>query len=658
MYLLGFVLIFWYLEETVSQSNVYWSAIAGSQDGTRYSPLEDINLQNIKSLSLAWRYTMPADSIKPGQTSAVPIVVDDGNGGSVLVYSTPMNQVIGLNPTNGQLKWIWSEMKMPLINNRGLSHWINPALENGDMCKSTVYLGTGIEMKIVALDADTGKLCPQFGINGTIQVNDTAPLVAEEWYLKSPPVVVNGVIAASPAIRDNWRRNMTSGATWAFDAATGARLWKWSAIPTPDDTFAYSTWLNGTESSGGGNTWATMTGDEKTNSILLTVGSASPDFYGGERPGDNLYTGCIVNLDASTGKIKWHFQTVRHDIWDYDGGAQPAITNINGQRVVVFATKTAMLWILDIETGQPIYGYENRSVPETFLPGEWTSKTQPFPIPSDLILSSTQFTESDIWGRNETELGYCLNFYRNLTGHQEGRIYTPISLNGTVLNPGYGGGVNYDGCAVDPTQGVAVCSINHVIHFVKMYLPGTPFDSWCSVKKPQEFSPYTYCDTVFMNPSTALLCVKPPWTTLMMINISNPKVMWSRPIGYIPGLNETWGVYYQRGGAIMTKSGLILITGTDDSNLWAIDLSNGDTVWKYQFPKQYLISPMTYRVDNRQYIVINGDAGTIYGFAIETPDNSIWWIGFTAVGAVLLVIVVTAVVIERRRHHLQYLEIK
>jgi quinoprotein glucose dehydrogenase len=288
-------------------------------------------VNNVKGLKLTWEYELDTTDI--GSLS-IPIVVDDGTGRnkSVLVIVTRYTDVIALDPETGKVKWRCHDFYTPdnLQSSyyiRGVSYWDNPSIKEGELCKSTLFTVTG-DFRIGAIDAATGKLCSHFGNNGSVLVADNHPT----WCLKNPPTVINGVLAVSPKVDDGIKQNFTLGYTWAFDAATGERLWTWCAIPTPSDPVAYSTWLNGTENFGNANVWPVMTGDSESNLILMNVGSASPDWYGGGRPGDNLYTGCLVAVNASSGSIKWYFQTVRHDIWDLDGGTQVSITHINGKK--------------------------------------------------------------------------------------------------------------------------------------------------------------------------------------------------------------------------------------------------------------------------------------------------------------------------------------
>ena len=406
--------------------------------GSRYSPLAQITRSNVSTLAVAWTYRTGEAGIttqQPAKFEATPLMVD-----GTLYLSTPFGQVIALDPATGTARWTfdahvdrggdWGDFA-----NRGVSTWLDPRRKAGTACRRRLYLGA-IDARIIALDAATGAVCRDFGVHGTVNLRNglrNPPVFAEEYELTSPPAVVGGVIVTGSGIADNTRTNAVSGEVRAYDARTGALRWTWDPIPRDSADLAWSTWRGVmAHTTGAANVWSVIAADSARDLVFVPTTSPSPDYYGGERTGDNRYANSIVALRASTGAVVWSFQTVHHDLWDYDNASPPALVTIthNGRRVdvVLQATKTGQLFVLDRDTGVPVFPVEERAVPASLLRTEHASPTQPFNtvIPP---LSPQGVSLDDVWGPTPEIRDACLATVRPL--RNEG-VFTPPSLQGTI----------------------------------------------------------------------------------------------------------------------------------------------------------------------------------------------------------------------------------
>ena len=316
--------------------------------GTRYSPLQQITRANVSRLVQAWVYRTGemGRTDRTTKFEATPLMVD-----GLLYLSTPLGRAIALDPATG--KQVWSYDTHPDTHgdwgdfaSRGVSTWVDPAARADAVCKRRIFLPV-IDARIVALDAKTGAPCAGFGARGTIRLRDglhNSPYYAEEYELTSPPAVIDGMIVTGSAVADNVRTSAASGEVRAYDARTGAQRWSWDPVPRDSTDLAWGSWRGAlAHTTGAANAWSVIAADSARGLVFVPTGSASPDYYGGERVGDNLYANSIVALRASTGKVVWYFQTVHHDLWDYDNASPPALATIthNGKRVdvVLQATK-------------------------------------------------------------------------------------------------------------------------------------------------------------------------------------------------------------------------------------------------------------------------------------------------------------------------------
>src|ERR671910_1975423 len=365
-----------------------WPVYGGDAGGARFSPLTRITRDNVATLTVAWAYHTgePAfDLARQPSLQVTPIVVDN-----VMYVSTPLGKVMALDPATGREIWRYDARVNPKggygdFANRGVATWVDATQKPGAPCRRRIYVGT-VDARLISLDAASGYPCVVFGVEGTIGLREglrIAPAFQSAYQLTSPPVVINDLVITGSSIADNSRPAPASGEVRAFHARTGVLRWTWHPIPQDTKDPAYATWRDGSAArTGAANVWSIITTDPARDLIFVPTSSAAPDYYGALRLGDNRYANSIVALRASTGRVVWHFQTVHHDLWDYDNASPPALVTVtrDGKSIpaVAQATKTGMLFFLHRETGVPIFPVEERKVPASTIPGEEASATQPF----------------------------------------------------------------------------------------------------------------------------------------------------------------------------------------------------------------------------------------------------------------------------------------
>jgi quinoprotein glucose dehydrogenase len=599
-----------------------WAYFGGTSGGTRYSAARQIDRTNVAELEVAWRYSTGelkrrgSDLIANSSTQTTPILLDGS-----LVFCTPFNRIVALDPATGRERWV-HDPKVALnhalpyqYNCRGVSAWRDPKAVAGAACATRIFMGTN-DSRVIAVDSRTGKACADFGKAGQVRVTrDRRDKFAGESKIMSAPVVAAGVVAVGSFVMDNIRTDAPPGTVFAFDARTGALRWKFDPIPRDAADPAYATWLDDSaRKTGAANVWSTMVADEARGVIYAPVGSASPDFYGGMRKGDNLYSSSLVALDAHTGKPVWHFQTVHHDIWDYDVSAPPLLADLRHGKTVVPAvvqnTKQGFVFVFDRTNGKPLFPIEERPVPQGGLPGEWLSPTQPFPVkPAPLI--PTTLTPDDAWGFTFWDRMKCREQIAAL--RSEG-IYTPPSEGaGTILTPGSAGGANWGGAAYDPSRQLMIVNVNRVVQVVTMIpraeIPGVEGISLAGGKDVAAATgtPYGTNRKWLLSPLGAP-CTAPPWGELVAVDLLDGNVKWRVPLGSIEKnlpLRFEWNLGTPSlGGPIVTAGGVIFIAGTMDGFLRAFDIENGEMLWRHEMPAGTQATPMTYETDGRQFVVL------------------------------------------------------
>jgi quinoprotein glucose dehydrogenase len=599
-----------------------WAYYGGTQDGIRYSSQGQINRKNVKHLEVAWVYhtgetdRRGPDLITNSSTQNTPTLV----AGSLLIC-TPFNRLIALDPGTGKERWVFDARidlnhKLPFqYNCRGVTGWENPHVTEETACKHRVFMGTN-DVRLLAVDAKTGKRCKDFGSNGEIPVvQERSQQFAGERKLVSAPVVVNGIVVVGSFVMDNLRADAPLGTVFAFDAVTGKERWSFDPIPRDAGDPAYSTWFDDSAlRAGAANVWSTMVADPERNLIFLPVGSASPDFWGGERKGDNLYSGSIVALNASTGEVVWHFQHVHHDIWDYDTSSPPMLIDIvhDGKPVpaVVQNTKQGFSFVLNRETGEPVFGVEERPVPQNALVGEWLSPTQPYPVlPPPLV--PTKVTPEDAWGFTYFDKKSCREKIESL--RSEGIFTPPTTAPGSILSPGSAGGMNWGGPAFDPGRKLMIVNTTNVPQVV-ILVPRKQIEGISGINLEAGNDVAAALGTPYgvrrewLLSSWGAPCVKPPWGELVAVDMEKGSIKWRVPLGSIEKmlpLYFEWNLGTPNiGGPIVTAGGLVFIGASMDGYLRAFDIDSGKELWKDGLPGGTQTTPMTYSAGGKQYVVM------------------------------------------------------
>jgi len=369
-----------------------WPSYGNDIGGTRYSPLAQIDRGNVGRLRVAWTYrTGEVGGVSPGGLGfiafeATPLMID-----GTLFLSTPYNRVIALDPETGRERWRYDPAidrtrRFAILTSRGVSTWLDPAPRADGVCRRRIFVGT-VDARLIAVDAATGTPCASFGRNGQIDLTEGIDVSDERccYQVTSPAAVVGGLVVVGSAIGDNRAADLERGVVRAYDAWTGALRWSWDPIPTRESDPARATWAGDSwRRTGAANVWSVMSVDAERDLIFVPTSSPSPDFYGGQRLGANVYANSVVALRASTGEVVWHFQVVHHDLWDYDVPAQPVLVNLtrNGQSIpaVVVATKMGHLYVVHRETGVSLFHVEDRAVPRSTVLGEEALPTQPLRV--------------------------------------------------------------------------------------------------------------------------------------------------------------------------------------------------------------------------------------------------------------------------------------
>jgi quinoprotein glucose dehydrogenase len=592
-----------------------WPNYGNDKGGQRFSPLTAINRSNVKSLKVAWTFRTgdayaPSDGSKPTQFEATPLYVD-----GTLFFATPLGRIIALEPTSGKQLWAYDshvdrDKGYGDFATRGVSTWQSPSGQR------RIFIAT-IDARLIAVDAATGQPCADFGDHGVVDLRRglrIQPHGFADYEETSPPAVIGDTIVIGAGIQDNSWTDEPSGEVRAFNAVTGQLKWTWDPIPQNPSAPGADTWKNGSAArTGAANAWSIIAGDPIRKLVFIPTGSASPDYYGGERIGNNLFANSLVALHAETGQMAWHFQTVHHDLWDYDVATPPLLFDVyrDGKIIPAIAvgSKTANLFILNRETGEPIFGVEERAVPKSDTPGEVTSPTQPFPLRPAPVSRQT-IAASDAFGIDDADREWCRAEISKL---HTGSIFTPPSLQGTLQLPGNIGGQNWGGMTYDPIHDLLILPANNLASEVRL-IPREEFNDLRSSRNrkldgdwefaPQHGTPYGMIRRILLSPKR-IPCTPPPWDTLVAISASTGDKKWEVPLGqFSPKLPAQLGSL-SLGGPISTAGGLVFTGGTLVPFLYAFDVETGKELWRGELPTSAKAVPMTFLAPNgKQYLVV------------------------------------------------------
>ncbi len=564
-----------------------WPSFGNDPGAMRYSSLRQIDTRNVERLQSAWTFRTG----KPG-SEAVPVVI----GG--VMYVTAPDGVYALVPETGELLWKHEGSPMAL---RGLAYW-----PGSGSLHPRVFAGNG--PYLLALDVTTGKPAPGFGDEGRVDLKKgvLGDLKDGRYALQSPPAVFGDVVITGCS---NGEGSPTAGAYGdirGWDARTGKLLWTFHTVPRPgepgSETWPPDAWKNRS----GTNTWGFLTVDVKRGIVYVPLGSPTADFYGKDRVGDGLYGNSLVALDARTGVKKWHRQLVHHDLWDYDLAAPPALFDIRRDGRVIPAvaqiTKMGLLFVFDRVTGEPVYGVEERPVAQSAIPGEVTSKTQPFPVKPPPLGKNT-FRMEEMYDRSPEHAAFCKELFAS-NQMKVGGPFAPLPLEGNALFfPSTLGGGNWGGVSVDPTLGLLFVNVMHLGQWGHMEKRGEEY------VRTSAYGPYAR----FWNRDSHIPCQNPPFGEMIAVDLASGDIAWHTPLGRIEAL-EAIGVRdtgtLSMGGSIATAGGLVFIGATIDAGFRAFDSKAGKVLWETKLEANGHASPITYMGrDGRQYVALMAAGG-------------------------------------------------
>jgi quinoprotein glucose dehydrogenase len=581
-----------------------WSTYGGDAGGTRYSPLTDVTRTTVANLHVAWSYhtrALEPDSAlnQKAAFEATPILV-----GGTLYLSTPFNRIIALDPGSGAEKWTYDprvnrSMDYAEVSSRGVAAWADTKANDSAPCAQRIFEGT-IDGRLIGVDGRTGIPCSDFGEGGAVDLTrgvDYSPAFRGNYQVTSAPTIVGDAVITGSSIGDNGAVDMPRGVVRAYDARTGALRWTWNPIQWAETQQVRT---------GAANAWSTFAADPARDLVFIPTGSASPDYYGGTRPGDNRWANAVVALRASTGRFVWGFQVVHHDLWDYDVASQPALITFRGRPAVAVTTKIGHLFVLDRLTGTPLHGVEERRVPATDIAGEQASPTQPVPAWRPMV--PQRLTTADAWGATPEARQWCRERIESL---RNDGLFAPPSLRGTIAFPGNIGGVNWGSAAWDPARNLLFANTNRVAAVTKL-LPREEMQAAIDRRKETETAwggefalqrgtPYAMYREWLVAP-TGQPCNAPPWGALVAFDLAAGAPRWESPLGV---MGRGWPAGSNSfGGPMATAGGLVFTAATLDPHLRAFDADTGAEVWSVELPASAQSTPMTYEWGGKQYIAI------------------------------------------------------
>lgn len=581
-----------------------WVHYGATQAGTRYAPFDEIRPDNVHRLEPAWVYRTGVS----GTFKATPLKVNDS-----LYFCTGRNVVIALDAETGAERWRHDpEIDTPKFafwdTCRGVTYFASDAA----VCPQRVFTAT-TDARLIALDARTGERCDDFGDGGEISL---LPGMGEVkpgfYYVTSPPAVSRDTLVLGGWVADNQETDEPSGVVRGFDPQSGNLKWAWdlgneahSTLPPEGQSYTRGT----------PNVWSLISADDELGLVYVPTGNATPDYFGGHRSeAMEKYASSVVAIDGATGKARWHFQTTHHDIWDYDVPSQPTLVDLpmDGgiRKAVLVPTKRGQLFMLDRVTGEPIAEITERPVPQTDVEEEWTSATQPFSTGMPAF-DRNPLREADMWGITPFDHMACRLRFRSL--RYEGPL-TPPSVEGTLLNPGVGGGMNWGSIAVDEVNKLAVVNVMHLPMTVEL-IPrdAVTGNTRFGMGGPQTGTPYAVRTLPFFSPLFAP-CLSPPYGELAVIDLTTQKLVWRRPVGTARDLGPLglrshlplpMGVFI-RAGTVVTAGGLVFSAGVTDRHLRAFDVLTGEELYRADIPTVSEATPMSYLspVSQRQTVLV------------------------------------------------------
>ena len=580
-----------------------WPSFGRDPGAQRYSPLTQITPQNVSQLQPAWSFDTGVANLQ-----VTPIVIDG------LMYLSGGTSVFALDPETG--KEIWRYDPKSKVARRGVAYW------PGDgTLRPRLFAGVA-DGRLVSLDARTGEPVTRFGDRGFVDLRAGVRGVDGPYMLESPAVVYKNVVITGGANTEGEPSLGLYGDIRGWDARTGRHLWSFHTVPRPGEpgveTWEGESWKNRS----GTNVWTYMTLDVDRGLVFAGTGSATSDFYGADRKGRNLYANSLLALDANTGKLVWFQQLVHHDIWDWDLPAAPTLIEVtkNGRRIPAVAqmTKMSTLFIFDRRNGEPVFGMEERQVPQTDLPGEETSATQPFPLRPAPLSRTTFDPATDLYALTPEHAKYCRDLWDDNRMFTRG-MFTPPTVDRTMVTfPSTLGGGNWSGLSYDPVRGLLFTNIMNLGQVARMEKradgAGGPVPVGMEYKRT---SPWGNAYARFWNPETKMPCSSPPFGELVAVDVNSGSVAWRVPLGVFDelkarGFDKTGTPNI--GGTIVTASGVVFVGATIDRRFRAFNAQTGVLLWETTLDASAHATPMTFMGrDHRQYVVVAASGAGLLG---------------------------------------------
>jgi quinoprotein glucose dehydrogenase len=607
---------------TAASGDEDWRNYGNGLSGTRFSRLMQITPRNVAQLEPAWIYRSgeyAAAGAPPGNAESTPLKVGE------LVYTcTPRNVVIAIDARKGTERWRFdphaSVEGHVFAVCRGVAYYHGN--ESAGFCSERI-ISTSPNGELIALDALRGELCPDFGKGGRVSLlSDLGEVDTAQYFTTSPPTIVATHVVVGGLILDNISTDMPSGVIRSFDAVSGKLQWAWD-MGAPERIHAPEN--GGIYTRSTANSWTVFAADESLGMIYVPLGNPSPDQFGAYRRGfDEKYGSAVVALDISTGRPRWLYQTVHHDLWDYDLPAQPVLVDIpsRGGSIpgLIQATKRGEIFVLDRRDGKPIVPVSEKPVPQGAVAGDWTSPTQPF---SALSAAPKPLTEVAMWGLTPIDQMACRIAFRR-SGYRG--AFTPPTLLPGIQDPGLSGALDWGGLSVDEDRKIFVFNTSDIPWMLQLRPRVADPDPHPAT--PMLGTPYTAHAAPFLGPLRAP-CTQPPWGYLHAIDLRNNEPIWR----HILGTSRDTGPLGLRvmpalaigalssGGTITTRSGLIFVGATTDQYLRAFDLQNGNELWRARLPAGGQATPMTYMSQGKQFVVITAGGYSVLG--TKTGDYTI-----------------------------------